>query len=175
MFNICYIPCLVLYWVGDEDDTVADAALAFATTLFALNLIANPTIYFLLNKHAKDELCSRIKCLPNKGDCHIPGISIVMRTHTDTQTDGSTHRDAQQTSATPTTHPSQSRQDSDNRPQKRASIFRRLRSNSYPNHVTRSDQARSPAKRHSVTSELSTVAHIPPPDQQDSLLYAQAR
>ena len=57
VFNICYLPTMIVFWTVEEtDESIATPLRAFIMILFACNLIANPVIYFVMNKLAMDEL-----------------------------------------------------------------------------------------------------------------------
>ena len=54
-FNLCYMPSLIVIWIGSAKG-LSDSAIIAANFLFALNLIVNPVVYFIFNKYARREL-----------------------------------------------------------------------------------------------------------------------
>lgn len=63
IFNICYTPTMIVFWVEDEYNSLSVSANAVIMLIFALNLILNPLAYFAFNKGARRETA---KCCRGK-------------------------------------------------------------------------------------------------------------
>ena len=106
IFNICYLPCMLVFWIEDDYNTLSAGAKATMMLLFALNLILNPIAYFVLNKnirrHLHIKLCvkSRKKNMPANDnmntDPSVEGGDIIVRSSV--SEDGNTCTTEQRTS-----------------------------------------------------------------------------
>ncbi len=56
IFNVCYLPSLVVVWVEAERNRASDALNGVALVLFSLNLALNPLVYVLYNRTTRAEI-----------------------------------------------------------------------------------------------------------------------
>ena len=75
VFNVCYIPTLVMSWLHGDDGEIPIEALYFATFMLATVIVVNPILFFGLNKTATSQVLQHLRCKPASSEVSVVSAS----------------------------------------------------------------------------------------------------
>ena len=70
LFNVSYLPMIIVMWVDNATLPVPEALKAVVTIVFGLNMYVNPVVYFYFSRRARMEMFSLCICSRRQFDSH---------------------------------------------------------------------------------------------------------
>ena len=92
VFNLCYAPSMVVFWLQDEDRQVPEAVDSFAMVLFSTNVLALPVIFIVFNRAAREEMRNALRICRTKGKARTPSAPKVVTRSDGGDTSGTSER-----------------------------------------------------------------------------------